>query len=112
MQPVAFRFEDPMFEKDYGLFTAYANSKLALLMFAEELQHRLDREKSSVIVNSANPGELACARFAPSLWGTRSCWVGKVRFRAPARSSTGRPSAPCSIRNRGASVRVGLLLLG
>lgn len=46
-----------MFEKDYGVFKAYANSKLALLMFAEELQQRLDRENSTVIVNSANPGE-------------------------------------------------------
>lgn len=55
-QPEAFRFEDPMFEKDYGMFKAYANSKLALLMFAQELQQRLDREKSNVIVNSANPG--------------------------------------------------------
>ncbi|CAM9480588.1 unnamed protein product [Ascophyllum nodosum] len=56
--PKAFRFEDPMFDKDYGMFKAYANSKLALLMFAEELQHRLDREKSKVIVNSANPGNV------------------------------------------------------
>lgn len=54
--PEAFRFEDPMFENNYEMFKAYANSKLALLMFAEELQHRLDREKSKVIVNSANPG--------------------------------------------------------
>ncbi|CAN0104741.1 unnamed protein product [Hapterophycus canaliculatus] len=45
-----------MFEKNYSMFKAYANSKLALLMFAEELQHRLNREKSTVIVNSANPG--------------------------------------------------------
>lgn len=46
-----------MFDKGYGMFKAYANSKLALLMFAEELQHRLIREKSTVIVNSANPGK-------------------------------------------------------
>ena len=45
-----------MFDNNYGMFTAYANSKLALLMFAEELQHRLNREKSNVIVNTANPG--------------------------------------------------------
>lgn len=45
-----------MFDRDYNMFKAYANSKLALLMFAEELQHRLNREKSTVIVNSANPG--------------------------------------------------------
>ncbi|CAM9418498.1 unnamed protein product [Ectocarpus fasciculatus] len=55
-KPEAFRFEDPMFDRDYNMFKAYANSKLALLMFAEELQHRLNREKSTVIVNSANPG--------------------------------------------------------
>lgn len=55
-QPEAFRFEDPMFDSNYNMFKAYANSKLALLMFAEELQHRLNREKSNVIVNSANPG--------------------------------------------------------
>ncbi|CAN0278930.1 unnamed protein product [Ectocarpus sp. 12 AP-2014] len=55
-KPEAFRFEDPMFDRDYNMFKAYANSKLALLMFAEELQQRLNREKSTVIVNSANPG--------------------------------------------------------
>lgn len=46
-----------MFDHNYSMFQAYANSKLALLMFAEELQHRLVKEKSSVIVNSANPGK-------------------------------------------------------
>lgn len=61
LQPAAFRFEDPMFEKGYGLFETYANSKLALMMFAEELQHRLNREKATVIVNSVNPGETAGA---------------------------------------------------
>ena len=52
-----------MFEKGYGMFTAYANSKLALLMFAEELQHRLNREKSTVIVNTVNPGTAHCFRM-------------------------------------------------
>lgn len=39
------------------MFKAYANSKLALMMFAEELQQRLVKEKSKVIINSVNPGE-------------------------------------------------------
>ena len=63
-QPEAFRFEDPMFDNNYGMFKAYANSKLALLMFAEELQDRLNREKSNVIVNTANPGVRTGQTFA------------------------------------------------
>lgn len=65
-QPEAFRFEDPMFEKNYNMFQAYANSKLALLMFAEELQHRLTKEKSNVIVNSANPGKRGIITSSPA----------------------------------------------
>lgn len=66
-QPKAFRFEDPMFEKDYGMFKAYANSKLALLMFAEELQQRLIKDKSKVIINSVNPGQLCKHAWRPCL---------------------------------------------
>ncbi|CAM9485708.1 unnamed protein product [Discosporangium mesarthrocarpum] len=51
-----FNFEDPMYEKGYSLFRSYSHSKLALLMYAQELQKRLFNEGCQVIVNSVSPG--------------------------------------------------------
>lgn len=65
-----------MFDDNYGMFQAYANSKLALLMFAEELQHRLDKEKSSVIINSANPGTGRTLVFFVSCHTKKSITLG------------------------------------
>lgn len=49
-------FENINAEKDYSRFGAYAMSKLACLMFAFELQRRLESAGSSVIAVSAHPG--------------------------------------------------------
>lgn len=49
-------FDNLNAEKKYSKFGAYSQSKLACLMFAYELQRRLDAAKSDVIAVSAHPG--------------------------------------------------------
>ncbi len=49
-------FEDLQFKKKYSAIAAYSQSKLACLMFAFELQRRLDSSGSKVISVAAHPG--------------------------------------------------------
>jgi NAD(P)-dependent dehydrogenase (short-subunit alcohol dehydrogenase family) len=49
-------FDDPMFTNGYSPSKAYAQSKLANLMYGLELARRLDAAESSVIAASAHPG--------------------------------------------------------
>jgi NAD(P)-dependent dehydrogenase (short-subunit alcohol dehydrogenase family) len=48
--------DDLMSERSYGKFEAYCQSKLACLMHALELQHRLTEKGSSVLAVAAHPG--------------------------------------------------------
>ena len=50
-------FDDLQSENDYVGFDAYAQSKLALMLFTSELARRL--EGSSITVNALHPGEVA-----------------------------------------------------
>jgi retinol dehydrogenase-12 len=47
-------FDDLMYEKDYAGFKAYSRSKLANILFANELARQL--EGTGVVVNSLHPG--------------------------------------------------------
>jgi NAD(P)-dependent dehydrogenase (short-subunit alcohol dehydrogenase family) len=49
-------FDDLMQEKSYAPMTAYAQSKLANLMFAFDLDRRLKQAGSTAIVTAAHPG--------------------------------------------------------
>lgn len=49
-------FEDIMFTKNYEIFAAYAQSKLANILFTRELQKRLSLRGSRVVCNSVHPG--------------------------------------------------------
>ena len=49
-------FDDIMSEKNYNIWSNYAQSKLANILFTQELQERLDNKKSKVICNSVHPG--------------------------------------------------------
>ncbi|GAB1404947.1 oxidoreductase [Lentimicrobium sp.] len=49
-------FDDLNFKKKYSAFAAYSQSKLACLMFAKELQRRLDKSGSKVLSAAAHPG--------------------------------------------------------
>jgi len=52
-------YQDLNFEKKYDKMAAYAQSKLANIMFAAELQQRLKRSGSKVISVAAHPGYTA-----------------------------------------------------
>lgn len=49
-------FDDLQWEKDYSPFRAYAQSKLAMLLFAFELQRRSDAYGWGLMSNGAHPG--------------------------------------------------------
>ncbi len=49
-------FDDLNGKRSYGRWTAYGQSKLANLLFAEELQRRLSRAGSTTISVAAHPG--------------------------------------------------------
>ena len=49
-------FDDPQFEKSYSAMSAYGQSKLAVLMFARELDRRSREAGWGVMSNAAHPG--------------------------------------------------------
>ncbi|MGA7777003.1 MAG: oxidoreductase [Paraburkholderia sp.] len=52
----AIHFDDLQFTRRYDPWTAYAQSKLAMLMFALELQRRSDTHGWGILSNAAHPG--------------------------------------------------------
>ena len=52
----AIHFDDLQWERSYHPWQAYAQSKLAMLMFAFELQRRSDANNWGLIANAAHPG--------------------------------------------------------
>lgn len=52
----AINFDDLMGEKEYGRWTAYGQSKLANIFFANELNNRLKAAGLDTIANSSHPG--------------------------------------------------------
>jgi NAD(P)-dependent dehydrogenase (short-subunit alcohol dehydrogenase family) len=49
-------FDDPQFEKSYAPMQAYGQSKLAVLMFARELDRRSNEHGWRIVSNAAHPG--------------------------------------------------------
>src|ERR1700742_2215245 len=49
-------FDDPQFEKSYAAMAAYGQSKLAVLMFALELDRRSRAAGWNIVSNAAHPG--------------------------------------------------------
>ncbi|SOJ55986.1 Fatty acyl-CoA reductase [Mycobacterium simulans] len=49
-------FDDLQFEKSYAAMTAYGQSKLAVLMFARELDRRSRKAGWGIVSNAAHPG--------------------------------------------------------
>ena len=49
-------FDDPQFEKSYSAMSAYGQSKLAVLMFARELDRRSREAGWGIVSNAAHPG--------------------------------------------------------
>lgn len=66
------RFEDIHWHTNYSAYQAYCQSKLACLMFAIELQRRLDEAGKQVRSVAAHPGvsDTDLARYVPKLFAT------------------------------------------
>lgn len=62
-------FDDPNWEKSYSKIDAYNQSKVACLMFAYELQRRLNDSGSNVISVAAHPGvsDTELGRYIPKV---------------------------------------------
>ncbi len=62
-------FDDPNWEKSYSKMDAYNQSKVACLMFAYELQRRLNDSGSKVISVAAHPGvsDTELGRYIPKV---------------------------------------------
>ena len=60
-------FDDPQFEKSYAAMAAYGQSKLAVLMFARELDRRSRAAGWGIVSNTAHPG-LTLTNLQTSGW--------------------------------------------
>jgi NAD(P)-dependent dehydrogenase (short-subunit alcohol dehydrogenase family) len=70
-------FDDVNLEKNYGRTKAYSQSKLANLLFAYELQRKLEQNGGSVISLAAHPGYTATnlQSAGPGMKGGRRHWA-------------------------------------
>ena len=59
-------FDDLQGDKKYGPFKAYTQSKLAMLLFAQELQRRSDRHGWGLLSVAAHPGFARTNLFRPA----------------------------------------------
>ena len=73
-------FEDLQGELRYDRWKAYAQSKLANVMFAIELQKRLDVEGASMLSVAAHPG-LARTNLQPASVASSGSWLESLSYR-------------------------------
>jgi NAD(P)-dependent dehydrogenase (short-subunit alcohol dehydrogenase family) len=84
--PKRIRFEDLNWERGYNKYQAYAQTKLACLLFAKELQRRLERSGRRMLSVAAHPGvsETELARtMKPWLRALVRYTVGPFVFHPP-----------------------------
>jgi len=85
--------------RPFNYTKAYADAKLALLLFSKELQRRLDKEKGGVISVSLHPGLVASDfydHYLPKNW-----LFGFKSVQSGARTSTFLALAPASSLQKG-----------
>jgi NAD(P)-dependent dehydrogenase (short-subunit alcohol dehydrogenase family) len=74
----AIDFDDPMLERRYDAFRAYAQSKLAQVMFTFELATRLrDEGEDGVTVNAVHPATLMDTKMVREAFGRARSTVGE-----------------------------------
>ncbi len=78
------QFEDLNFDKKYTAWNSYAQSKLAQMMFAYELQRRIKDANKSVQVQICHPGASrtnllkdTASTFNKILWSVLSCFIAQ-----------------------------------
>jgi NAD(P)-dependent dehydrogenase (short-subunit alcohol dehydrogenase family) len=78
MGQAAIDFDDPMLERRYDAFLAYAQSKLAQVMFTFELATRLrDEGEDGVTVNAVHPATLMDTKMVREAFGRARSTVGE-----------------------------------
>jgi protochlorophyllide reductase len=73
-------FADLQGERKYDRWKAYGQSKLANVMFAIELQNRLDAEGASILSAAAHPG-LARTNLQPASVASSGSWFESFSYR-------------------------------
>jgi protochlorophyllide reductase len=73
-------FDDLQGERHYDRWKAYGQSKLANVMFAIELQHRLDHEGTGILSLAAHPG-LARTNLQPASVAASGSWNESLAYR-------------------------------
>ena len=73
-------FDDLQGERRYDRWKAYAQSKLANVMFALELQDRLDAEGAAVLSLAAHPG-VARTNLQPASVAASGSWLEPLAYR-------------------------------
>jgi NAD(P)-dependent dehydrogenase (short-subunit alcohol dehydrogenase family) len=81
------RFEDPQWERGYNNWRAYAQSKLANLMFCFELDRRATAARSSLASMAAHPGYSATNLQFAGPAGTYERWAMEVGNKLFAQSA-------------------------
>lgn len=100
---VAFNFDDVAWEKSYSKVRAYRSSKLANLLFALELQRRLDAAGSKVLSVAAHPGMSINTGLVQSEWLKRVISI----IAAPLDNSPDNAALPTVLAAIGPDVRGG-----
>lgn len=80
-------FDDLQAERSYSPYRAYAQSKLAMLMFARELQHRARGRGWDLLSIAAHPGWSATQIVANGFGPSMKAAVAHVLFRAMGQSA-------------------------
>ncbi|MDR3474903.1 MAG: oxidoreductase [Devosia sp.] len=84
-------FDDLQFAQRYSPFLCYAQSKLAMLMFALELQRRADRNGWHLLSTAAHPGyartDLIPNGMGGGLASTMATLFGRVMSQSPAQGA-------------------------
>ncbi|XP_058514393.1 dehydrogenase/reductase SDR family member on chromosome X-like [Ochotona princeps] len=77
--------DDLQFSRCYSPHGAYAQSKLALVLFSYYLQHQLSAEGSAVTANVVDPGVVDTDLYRHVFWGTRVVkkLLGWLLFKTP-----------------------------
>lgn len=78
-------FDDPMLKADYGRWKAYGQSKLANVLFANELNRRLSLAGHDAIANSSHPGLVMTNLQANSLEQSGGRLLERLMYRLAGR---------------------------
>ncbi|XP_047483233.1 dehydrogenase/reductase SDR family member on chromosome X-like [Penaeus chinensis] len=80
-------FDDINSKNHYNAQTAYAQSKLAQLMFTKELDERIRAAGENITVNAVHPGVVATELFQHVAWARYFPWLARSFLKTPKQGS-------------------------